>query len=77
MKKYICVILFGVVAVCLNGCSDSHEYLQTKLDNREADRATKEQYSTEAKGTNVWWNSRYDTRTQDRHLNDDQFGFNR
>ena len=45
-----------------------------KIDTREQNRVSQEKYSDETKGSKVWWDSRYDSRTVNRHLNSDQFG---
>jgi hypothetical protein len=75
MRKLLFILLI-LICVCLCGCQTSPTgYIQGKLDQRESDRIQQKQYSDEAKGTNVWWNSRYDNRSTNRHLNNDQFGF--
>ena len=76
MKKFILILLVLMAILCLSGCNTKADYLQGKLDKREADRISKEQFSKEAKGSNVWWNSQYESRNTNRHLNNDQFGFN-
>ena len=75
MKKLLLVL--SLLSLLLTGCQSSSDYIHGKLDKREEDRVQQEEYSNEAKGSNIWWNSRYDTRSTNKHLNNDQFGFTR
>ncbi|MCF7790956.1 MAG: hypothetical protein K9M56_03055 [Victivallales bacterium] len=65
------ILLFILTALC--GCKTT-DYLKNKIDKRESDRIQNEKYSEKAKGSPVWWNTRYGRRETTRHLNTDQFG---
>ena len=77
MRKPLFFLLI-LICIILSGCQTTPtDYIQGKLDQRESDRIQQEQYSDETKGSNVWWNSRYDNRSTNRHLKNDQFGYGR
>ena len=73
MKTKLILLILAVIslAACQNKAS---KYVQKKIDTREQNRVSQEKYSDETKGSKVWWDSRYDSRTVNRHLNSDQFG---